>query len=651
MRVVLPLPQRKSKSSSSSNRDSPSHSSASDAVVESERKEDGPAATEDDPTSRVVVATVAGAEANADVESREVERDSASVVCEDSNVCDSVASKTDDARKRPGDGHDGKSKRTVSSDDESKNKGKSKSKRTAGNDDEIGNEKIRKRTVDDVSSASTRSSSTTVSSSSSCSRRRKLNSKPPAARKPSPSYITTATSSSSKMTLGTVNHGNSQDGDDARRRPEVEENNPQFRVVSNSSNDNGDVVRDSPIVRNDVRDRDRDRNHDNEEYNDPSSSRSSSSTPSNHNNNNHNQINSRNDTVLSTFVDRLRERRLELVKQEGDGNCLFRAVSLQVYGDASMHGEVRRRCLDFMCGDQKHFAQFITGEPVDDYLRRKRRDGVHGNNPEIQALSELFNRPVEVFVPECGATPINIFHAEYKTSDAPIRLSYHDGNHYNAVIDPLIPTAGLGLGLPGLEPGLADRMQLKKAKKDNIKMQEELELEKVREESMQFQIRRAMKESRHDVDKLFERKTMALSDLEATDFDIEQMVLADSLKSYQSAANKKQPGKTSKGAKRKGKNDPSSSMLSRDPVAPASSSSFASSTTHAPSPAVAASAAASVAMTTTTTSSSPVTEEEYPPIVQELVMNGFELSRVLHARGLIGDNFDDLLAFLMSSGR
>ena len=43
-------------------------------------------------------------------------------------------------------------------------------------------------------------------------------------------------------------------------------------------------------------------------------------------------------------------------------------------------------------------------------------------------------------------------------------------------------------------------------------------------------------------------------------------------------------------------------------------------------------------------------DNEYPQTVQELVMNGFPLERVVKAYDLIGDNFDDLLAFLMSSG-
>jgi hypothetical protein len=43
------------------------------------------------------------------------------------------------------------------------------------------------------------------------------------------------------------------------------------------------------------------------------------------------------------------------------------------------------------------------------------------------------------------------------------------------------------------------------------------------------------------------------------------------------------------------------------------------------------------------------TVDEYPPTVQELVMNGFELRKVVRAVELIGDDFDDLLAFLMST--
>jgi OTU-like cysteine protease len=47
--------------------------------------------------------------------------------------------------------------------------------------------------------------------------------------------------------------------------------------------------------------------------------------------------------------------------------------------------------------DRAHFSNYIT-EDFTSYIARKQLDGVHGNNPEIQAISELFNRPIEVLI-------------------------------------------------------------------------------------------------------------------------------------------------------------------------------------------------------------------------------------------------------------
>ena len=46
----------------------------------------------------------------------------------------------------------------------------------------------------------------------------------------------------------------------------------------------------------------------------------------------------------------------------------------------------------------------------------------------------------------------------YKTDNAPIRLSYHQNNHYNSVVDPHTATVGVGLGLAGHKPGVSDKM-------------------------------------------------------------------------------------------------------------------------------------------------------------------------------------------------
>jgi OTU-like cysteine protease len=239
------------------------------------------------------------------------------------------------------------------------------------------------------------------------------------------------------------------------------------------------------------------------------------------------------DSLLQTrFNQAIKKLGLEIVEQDGDGNCLFRAVSLQVYGHADHHSEVRERCMEFMARNEEHYSNFVAadsdetsgaGESFADYIARKRLLGVHGNHAEIQAISELFNRPVEVFTPDGltkgdGSTkndlklqPMNIFHAEYKKSEYPIRLSYHDRNHYNAIIDPLVPTAGLGLGLPGLQPGLADKMQVAAAVTESDEIADQLELDRVLKESALEQhvrstededddLQRALKESSYSID-------------------------------------------------------------------------------------------------------------------------------------------------------
>jgi OTU domain-containing protein 5 len=133
-----------------------------------------------------------------------------------------------------------------------------------------------------------------------------------------------------------------------------------------------------------------------------------------------------------------------------DGNCLFRSIADQIYGDEEMHSVVRAMCMDYMVKERDHFSQFIT-EDFDAYITRKREDKCYGNNVEMQAFTEVFGRPIEVYSGR-GDAPMNIFNGSYTTDNPPILLSYHGGNHYNSVIDPNNPSVGVGLGLPEYKP-------------------------------------------------------------------------------------------------------------------------------------------------------------------------------------------------------
>jgi hypothetical protein len=141
---------------------------------------------------------------------------------------------------------------------------------------------------------------------------------------------------------------------------------------------------------------------------------------------------------------------------------------------------------------------------------------------------------------------------------------------------------------------------------------------------------------------------MGLSDLDATNFELEQKVLESSMESYRrQEAGRKQRASPTLGRRRRGRHSPAAVAIQERNLPAFGTSSVAA----IPPPPPAAAAAPSVASIASAASaeSSPLTADEYPQTVQELVMNGFELGKVVHAYELIGDNFDDLLTFLMSN--
>jgi len=171
---------------------------------------------------------------------------------------------------------------------------------------------------------------------------------------------------------------------------------------------------------------------------------------------------------FSKFEDAVKKAKGYKIKKMGeDGNCLFRSVADQIFGDEDMHDQVRNDCMNYLSAERNHYSQFVT-EDFEEYIKRKRQNRVFGNNLEIQAMGEMYNRPIEIYTFKQDKLHVeNIFHDQYNTDNAPIRLSYHNGNHYNSVVDPNTATIGVGLGLPSFKPGLADKMLVDKVAQES----------------------------------------------------------------------------------------------------------------------------------------------------------------------------------------
>jgi OTU domain-containing protein 5 len=156
----------------------------------------------------------------------------------------------------------------------------------------------------------------------------------------------------------------------------------------------------------------------------------------------------------------------------GDGNCLFRSVAHQIYGDDSHHLFVREKCMDYMEVNAAFFSQFVVGgmETFHLYLHAKRTNGCWGDDPEIQAMCEIYDRSAQIWAYDnaTGARCLRTFHEVTSrpntsqvsprsrpsssssgssnawwrmtstSSSAPqketIRLSYYGGGHYDSII-------------------------------------------------------------------------------------------------------------------------------------------------------------------------------------------------------------------------
>ncbi|EHB06384.1 OTU domain-containing protein 5 [Heterocephalus glaber] len=161
------------------------------------------------------------------------------------------------------------------------------------------------------------------------------------------------------------------------------------------------------------------------------------------------------------FEKALRDKKAFTIKQmKEDGACLFRAVADQVYGDQDMHEVVRKHCMDYLMKNADYYSNYVT-EDFTTYINRKRKNNCHGNHIEMQAMAEMYNRPLEVY--QYSTEPINTFHGIHQNADEPIRVSYHRNIHYNSVVNPNKATIGVGLGLPSFKPGFAEQSLMKNA--------------------------------------------------------------------------------------------------------------------------------------------------------------------------------------------
>lgn len=118
---------------------------------------------------------------------------------------------------------------------------------------------------------------------------------------------------------------------------------------------------------------------------------------------------------------------------QADGNCQFRALSRQLYGDEGFHATLRARVIEQLETNPERYADFVH-EPFADYIKRMACNGEWGDNVTLQAASDLLCTDIHLLTDQPGGECIQVHPAEHVCSkeQKPLCLTFLTEVHYDA---------------------------------------------------------------------------------------------------------------------------------------------------------------------------------------------------------------------------
>jgi len=159
-----------------------------------------------------------------------------------------------------------------------------------------------------------------------------------------------------------------------------------------------------------------------------------------------------NNALLST---QLRSLGLYAANTVGDGNCLFRALSDQLYGTPNHHLQLRSEICDWIALHKARYEPFVEDDRgIEVHLRNMRTRGTYGGHLELSAFAHLKRRNVKVIQPglvyviewDCGESKSpsreskrSSWKGKSKESDTeeedtwPVYIAYHDWEHFSSI--------------------------------------------------------------------------------------------------------------------------------------------------------------------------------------------------------------------------
>ncbi|PLW18826.1 hypothetical protein PCANC_06636 [Puccinia coronata f. sp. avenae] len=163
--------------------------------------------------------------------------------------------------------------------------------------------------------------------------------------------------------------------------------------------------------------------------------------------------------------DQLTQMGFYAVNTLGDGNCLFRALSDQLYGTPNRHLEIRQQVCLYLAQHESRYKAFVDmdeEESWESHLQLMAKQGTYGGHLELSAFANFHRRPIKIIQPGMvyvisyedespsgssankakgkqllvakgkGKRPDDSASA-VSSSETPVYLVYHQWEHYSSV--------------------------------------------------------------------------------------------------------------------------------------------------------------------------------------------------------------------------
>ena len=127
---------------------------------------------------------------------------------------------------------------------------------------------------------------------------------------------------------------------------------------------------------------------------------------------------------------RLQQFHLRPLEVGGEGDCFFRAVSHQLYGDPTHHLEIRAAGIAYTSDNPDRFIESNTEYSWLQYLNNMSIQGTWCDNMIIQAVADQYHLKIFIIETEEGFDPFTIIQAVSSPAMTDIYLGHLGEYHY-----------------------------------------------------------------------------------------------------------------------------------------------------------------------------------------------------------------------------